>query len=132
MPHDHLVQALQFVSEEKLLSHSQLHPVQVMGVEGILSTLFSCVAIAIASQVPGSDARSAESWQDTVSQLDCSTPLLLLCLFQFLGVAGNNYFGLRVSGACPSPGHARRGTDGSVAFVPAQQTRAVTPRRPGT
>lgn len=93
------VQALQFVSEEKLLSDSQLHPVQVMGIEGLLSSLFSCIAVVAADLVPGADAGAAESWHDTLVQVRRSTPLLLMCAFQFLGVAGGNYFGLRVSGA---------------------------------
>lgn len=93
------MQALQFVSEEYLLSDSQLHPVQVMGIEGALSAGFSCIALVAASLLPGPDSGVAESWPDTVAQLQNSTTLVVMCLVTFLGVAGGNYFGLRVSGA---------------------------------
>lgn len=95
-----LAQALQFVSEEILVGRTNLHPLQMLAVEGTLSTVFSMVALGIGVLLPGKDEGGRiESLPDTLQQLGNSTPLLIICLAQFLGVAGNNYFGLRVSSA---------------------------------
>ena len=91
-------QAMQFVIEEQLLAASELHPVQVMGLEGTLATVFSVAAVGVAQVVP-MGGRPLESWPDTAAQLRHSTALWWVLLFNFLGVAGTNYFGLRVSGA---------------------------------
>eukprot|EP00892_Ulva_mutabilis_P004712 jgi/Ulvmu1/2612/UM014_0063.1 len=92
-----LTQALQFVSEERLLRRSRLHPAQVIGIEGVLSTVLSVAGLAVATNTPGGDAGAAESWPDTVAQLGSSRLLLALLLFVFIGFAGNSYFGLKVS-----------------------------------
>ena len=95
-----LAQALQFVSEEILVGRTNMHPLQMLAVEGTLSTLFSIVALAFGVLLPGNDEMGCiESLPDTLRQLQNSVPLLVLCLAQFLGVAGNNYFGLKVSSA---------------------------------
>jgi drug/metabolite transporter (DMT)-like permease len=93
-------QAMQFVIEEKLLGESELHPVQVMGLEGILSTLFSVLAVGAANVIPVA-GQPLENWPDTWGQLANSAALRYVMLFNFLGVAGTNYFGLRVSGVAP-------------------------------
>jgi drug/metabolite transporter (DMT)-like permease len=93
-------QALQYVSEEMILKQTDLHPVQVMGLEGLISVLFSVAAVFLAAIIPGGDASHVlESWRDTAAQLQSSQVLLLACFGHFLGVAGNSFFGLHVSGA---------------------------------
>lgn len=92
-----LTQAMQFVSEEALAGSANLHPLQMLAVEGILSTLFSIVAVVVGVLLPGhAVGGQLESLADTLVQLK-STPLFLLCLTVFLGYAGNNFFGIQVS-----------------------------------
>ena len=94
-----LAQALQFITEEKLLQQSALHPIQVMGMEGMLATLLSIAAIFLATLLPGLDHGKWENWPDTIAQLRSSNALAWVCVVNFAAVTGTNFFGLRVSGA---------------------------------
>jgi drug/metabolite transporter (DMT)-like permease len=95
-----LAQALQFISEERLLQKSVLHPLQVLGLEGLLASLLSFFLLVIAAFVPGFGPEGVwESWTDTAAQLRSSDALAAICLVNVVGVAGTNMFGLRVSGA---------------------------------
>jgi drug/metabolite transporter (DMT)-like permease len=98
-----LSQALQFVSEEMLVGSTDLHPLQMLAVEGSLSAMLSIVALSIGVFLPGHDeGHNVESFWDTIQQLRNSRPLFILCVAQFLGVAGCNFYGLRVSSMPPT------------------------------
>lgn len=93
-----LVQAMQFVSEEMLLPKCRLTPYQVMGMEGTIAMIWSCVALALFSVLPGGDTGGvAENLSDTLVQLRNDWPLALCCFGHFIGTAGLNTFGLRIS-----------------------------------
>lgn len=90
-------QALQFVSEERLLGRSKLPPTHVIGLEGLLSSLFSIIALIMASFIPGPSNGVQESWPDTMAQLRNSVPLQLIIFANYVGIATTNIFGLRGS-----------------------------------
>jgi hypothetical protein len=95
-------QALQFISEEIMVGSTNLHPLQIIAVEGTLSTILSAVCLGLGTMLPGKDEGGhIETLPDTFKQLENSMPLFLLCLGHFLGIGGGNFFGLRVSSVLP-------------------------------
>lgn len=92
------VNSIQFVLEEKVMSDSSLHPLEVVGTEGIYGWLVTaCVMMPILAYLPGSDASGVyENTSDSLMMVGRNRTLDFVLILYLLGLWGLNALGMMV------------------------------------
>ncbi|KAK9802798.1 hypothetical protein WJX73_007502 [Symbiochloris irregularis] len=99
-----LLLAGQLVAEEWLLRSSVLHPLQVLGYEGLLGTIIvTIVGIPLTTLLPGTDQGGMlENWADSCAMLWRTPSVGIVNAVFFASVIGLNIFGVAVTRALGS------------------------------
>mmetsp|Transcript_25208 Transcript_25208/g.79481 ORF Transcript_25208/g.79481 Transcript_25208/m.79481 type:complete len:450 (-) Transcript_25208:187-1536(-) len=92
------VNSIQFVLEEKVMSDSSLHPLQVVGIEGVYGWLVTaCVMMPILASLPGSDVGGVyENTSDSLMMVGRNRTLDFVLVLYLLGLWGLNALGMMV------------------------------------
>jgi len=97
-----IIVSCQMVLEEKFLSRYKIHPLQVVGWEGVFGLCYLSVALAVMYNFPfGQDTCDGhpcvENTLDALRQMSLSTPLAFAVVGNVMSIAFFNYFGVSVT-----------------------------------
>lgn len=89
----------QFVIEEKFLSDSQIHPLQVVGLEGVSGLCYYIVVLPVLNLIPCNDedfcnGGYVEDSLEAFKQIGGSELILLLCVLTMFSIALFNWTGV--------------------------------------
>jgi len=92
------VNSVQYILEEKIMGDCTLHPLQVVGTEGIYGLLLTaCVIMPILANIPGHDVGGVfENTRDSIEMVKRNSTLDLVLFMYLLGLWGLNALGMMV------------------------------------